>query len=134
MPVNLILAVLLASAPCQTYGVDGTIGACGVNLVIKPSREINAWAKGQTITITTAAIERLSDDELALLLGHEVGHVLNGPDERKADCFGASLAVKSGFTLIRPFYFKWSFGYDRADTRWARMQRCATPLSRRSVQ
>ena len=40
-----------------------------------PDRAINAWADGKRVVITTAIVDQCrTDDELAVVIGHEISH------------------------------------------------------------
>lgn len=97
--------------------------ACGYEVQLDPSEELNARANGARLFITTALAEFAgADDELAVFLGHELAHhVLGhrswhqaeahgrtnqaasaiseaaGGDEREADRVGLYLAARAGF-------------------------------------
>lgn len=80
-------------------------------LVVDESDEINAYTDGKTVTITTAMLEFLqTDDEMAIILGHEIGHVMLGHllnwdipvisptiNESNADRYGVYLALRAGY-------------------------------------
>jgi hypothetical protein len=126
------LDLALASGPIRiTYrraGADqaGTVAprrACGYEVQLDPSEELNARANGTRLFITTALAEfAATDDELAVFLGHELAHhVLGhrswheagahgrtsqaapavsetaGGAEREADRVGLYLAARAGF-------------------------------------
>lgn len=47
-------------------------------LHILDTSTINAWTDGEDVTITTGILRTMSSvDEIALVLGHELGHVIN---------------------------------------------------------
>ena len=49
--------------------------ACGYNLIASRKDEINAWADGSNVTVTSAMLRFLVDnDELAAVLAHEIAH------------------------------------------------------------
>ena len=107
--------------------------ACGYDVQLDPSDELNARADGKRLFITTAmAGFTATDDELALVLGHELAHhVLGhrgwheaeargrqtqtvpalggtpGGAERQADRVGLYLAARAGFdTSIAPAFWR----------------------------
>ena len=107
--------------------------ACGYDVQLDPSDELNARADGKRLYITTAmAGFTATDDELALVLGHELAHhVLGhrgwhqaetrgrqtqtvpalagtaGGAERQADRAGLYLAARAGFdTSIAPAFWR----------------------------
>jgi membrane-associated protease RseP (regulator of RpoE activity) len=107
--------------------------ACGYDVQLDPSDELNARADGKRLFITTAmAGFAATDDELALVLGHELAHHvlghrdwheaeargrqtqtvpalggLAGGSERQADRVGLYLAARAGFdTAIAPGFWR----------------------------
>jgi membrane-associated protease RseP (regulator of RpoE activity) len=107
--------------------------ACGYDVQLDPSDELNARADGKRLFITTAmAGFAATDDELALVLGHELAHhvlghqdwheaetrgrqtqtvpaLSDGPggSERQADRVGLYLAARAGFdTTIAPAFWR----------------------------
>ena len=119
-------------------GVDRPVSvtpqrACGYDIQLDPSDELNARADGKRLFITTAmAGFAATDDELALVLGHELAHhVLGhrdwheaetrgrrtqtvpaladtpGGSERQADRVGLYLAARAGFdTAMAPAFWR----------------------------
>lgn len=106
---------------------------CGYDVQLDPSDELNARADGERLFITTAmAGFAATDDELAIVLGHELAHhVLGhrnwheaealgrqtqtvpalggaaGGHERQADRVGLFLAARAGFdTAIAPDFWR----------------------------
>lgn len=65
--------------------VENLTMACGMNMPqinIVDDPQLNAFASGidektYTVTVTTGLIERLNDDELAGVIGHELTHIRN---------------------------------------------------------
>lgn len=91
---------------------------CRSRMRLRPSSAINAYANGRNITVTTGMLEFTdSDDELALILGHELAHntmghirkvignfILSGfatrytrPFELESDYVGLYYMVRAGF-------------------------------------
>lgn len=79
-------------------------------LTILDSPVINAWTDGINITITTGILKVFqNDDELALVLAHEMGHYMNHDPQRgygditsndteaHADKMGAYIMMRAGF-------------------------------------
>jgi beta-barrel assembly-enhancing protease len=126
------LDLAMASGPIRiTYRRDGVEHAatvtprraCGYEVQLDPSEELNARANGKRLFVTTALAEfAATDDELAVFLGHELAHhVLGhrawhepgtrgrmsqaaaaidqtaGGAERQADRVGLYLAARAGF-------------------------------------
>jgi membrane-associated protease RseP (regulator of RpoE activity) len=107
--------------------------ACGYDVQLDPSDELNARADGKRLFITTAmAGFTATDDELALVLGHELAHHVlghrgwheaetrgrqtqtvpalsgtTGGPERQADRVGLYLAARAGFdSSIGPTFWR----------------------------
>ncbi len=75
--------------------------ACDYNLRLEQSTAINAYADGRNITITTGMMDfTKSDDELALIIGHELGHNTMGHIPKSIGNFILSLG---GTRYTRPF-------------------------------
>ena len=91
---------------------------CASRVRLRPSSAINAYADGRHITFTTGMLDFVeSDDELALIVGHELAHntmghirkavgnfILSGfatrytrPFESEADYVGLYYMVRAGF-------------------------------------
>lgn len=77
-------------------------------LTVLDSDIINAWTDGKTITITTGMLKIFhNQDELAMVLGHELAHFMardpfhndmKGPNmEANADKLGAYMMMRAGF-------------------------------------
>jgi hypothetical protein len=75
-----------ASARREAHAADGTAASdrrvsvsadtvCGYNLMASRKDEVNAWADGSNVTVTSAMLRFVVDnDELAAVLGHEIAH------------------------------------------------------------
>lgn len=84
-----------------------------IQLVILNTNEINAFSLYKTIVITKGMLNLLgqNEDELALLLGHEIAHInlahawpsiLSSRDrEAQADKLGAFYTLKSGYNVCK---------------------------------
>lgn len=46
-------------------------------LKIVQSREVNAWTDGKDVFVTTSLVDKLPNDELAAVIGHELGHIVH---------------------------------------------------------
>ena len=98
----------------------GAPESCGYNVRLKFSGAVNAYATGKTIIVTTSMMEFVkSDEELALIVGHELAHntmahvrksiqnaILSGlayrtirPFESEADYLGVYFAARAGFDM-----------------------------------
>lgn len=77
---------------------DVTLGSepgCPARVRLARSRQVNAFDTGDYVVMTTAMLDFLqSDDELAVVLGHELGHaILDHPPMRTEDGLLASLGI-----------------------------------------
>jgi Zn-dependent protease with chaperone function len=96
--------------------------ACGYGVSVANSDTINAFANGRAVLVTRGLVDYLqSDDELALVIGHEIAHNLRGhlaqvraarqagvldtgytqAFEREADYVGLYLVARAGFDYRR---------------------------------
>lgn len=80
-------------------------------LVVVDDDKPNAWTDGTTVTITKGMLKFLqTDDEIATILGHEIGHVMLGHilnwgdpvisptiNESNADRYGIYLTMRAGY-------------------------------------
>ena len=94
--------------------------ACAFPVVLKMSGTVNAYANGKSIIVTTAMMDfTKTDDELALVIGHELAHntmqhvrkavwnmVISGfatrttrPFESEADYVGLYYMARAGYNL-----------------------------------
>ncbi len=80
------------------------------DLVILKSGIVNAWTDGEHITITTGLVSKMTNEnELAMVLGHELAHALNHDMERvtldsrdieaHADKLGAFIMMRAGYNV-----------------------------------
>ena len=75
--------------------------ACNYNLQLSGSSAINAYADGRNITVTSGMMDFVkSDDELALIIGHELAHNTMGHIRKSIGNFIISLG---GTRYTRPF-------------------------------
>lgn len=92
---------------CTAHHPDGSVTACTPRFSIRHSGQVNAWSHGGQIQFSSAALQRLSNDQFALLAGHEIAHYYLGhshssiANELEADALGALLACRAGFHLGR---------------------------------
>lgn len=89
-------------------------------LHILETSTINAWTDGEDVTITTGILRTMSSvDEIALVLGHELGHVINydvlhnemedalkvqlnqSYKEASADKVGGFLMMRAGYDICK---------------------------------
>jgi hypothetical protein len=83
-----------------TLNVQPTL-ACNYNLRLSPSSAVNAFADGRNITVTSGMMEFVkSDDELALIIGHELAHNTMGHIRKSIGNYILSLG---GTRYTRPF-------------------------------
>ncbi len=99
-----------AVAPlCRGYDID-----CRPAVGFENGRGLNAHARAGRITVSRALVDLASDDQLALVIGHELAHLLLGhagggesaislgggsvrDEERQADHVGLYLVARAGF-------------------------------------
>ena len=132
-------ALLELAPPVRRGGGERTVvvtprRACGYEVQLDPSDELNARADGRRLFISTAlAGFTQNDDELALILGHELAHHVlghrhwddvggvgrtanetgmvtggRGGQESQADRVGLYLAARAGFdtSVAAPFWIR----------------------------
>ena len=115
----------------------GSIPACLGRVRLARSTQVNAFATGRTVVMTSAMLALLdNDDELAVVLGHEMAHnifhhramrseegILRGlglkpsavwKREEAADRFGLRLMAAAGYDLdsVIPFWRRYLGKYD----------------------
>lgn len=80
----------------------------GVRLVYIPRNYSNAEYFNRTVEISRGLLNEVrNEDEIALVLGHELGHYINGPRgsyhkrEYDADRTGARLARRAGYNVCK---------------------------------
>lgn len=105
------------------------IPTCSARLVMKTAKSIEAYGDGKNVGVSTSLAQFAeTDDELALVIGHEIAHIINrdgkatGIDDRRAkedraDLLGAGLLRCAGYDVERSTRFL--SRYNRRD--WLRM-------------
>lgn len=113
---------------------------CSARFVIKTGKGITAFSDSVNVAVSSELIAfAQNDDELALIAGHELGHVVHRDGEARslserrrmedrADLMGARLATCAGYSPSAGIEF-W-LRRDRKD--WLRMFRDPTHRSRKS--
>ena len=92
---------------CRVYHPDGREGPCLPTFSVTGSNAVNGRRLAGHITFTQGAVTRLTDDEFALLAGHEIAHWYLGHTstdreaELAADRLGAELACQAGYDPAR---------------------------------
>lgn len=98
---------------------------CAARFFLKTDQGIEAYSDGTNIGVTSGIIHFTgNDDELALVMGHELAHVIADKGEPaslfghrrmedKADLLGAALAHCAGYDIIRSLAF-WN-RFDKLD-------------------
>ncbi len=92
---------------CRMYHADGSEGPCLPIFTVTRGKAVNSRSLAGQIAFTHGATTRLSDDEFALLAGHEIAHWYLGhrgsslEAELAADRLGALLACRAGYDLTR---------------------------------
>lgn len=90
---------------------------CGARFILKTGDAIEAYSDGDNVAISTAAVRfAANNDELALVTGHELAHVIEDKGlpaglfgrrrmEDRADLLGARLAHCAGYDVKRSLAF-----------------------------
>lgn len=117
--------------------VEPEVG-CGARVVIKTQLGITAFSDGTNIAVSSKLIEfAKNDDEFALIIAHELGHVINqdgdasGLQQRRAmedraDAVGVALVKCAGYDVEKALQF-----WVRRDAQdWLRLLRSPTHRSR----
>ncbi len=93
------------------------VRVCSARFILHTDKSVEAYSDGENIALTTGIMRFAeSDDEIALIAGHELAHVISGEGksfglfgqrriEDKADMLGARLARCAGYDLPRAFDF-----------------------------
>lgn len=90
---------------CRAYLPDGSEAPCLPRVTLRRGHAVDGWSAGGEIILTEGAVRRLSEDELALLAGHEIAHWYLGhtastrENELAADRLGAELACRAGYDV-----------------------------------
>lgn len=76
------------------------VAGCAYEAQLVPSEDLNAWADGRRLFLTTAFVRyATSDDQLAVVMGHELGHNVMRHRARIAE--GATGAVLGNAGVMR---------------------------------
>jgi Peptidase family M48/PDZ domain len=68
--------------------IEGQAG-CGGTVILSTSSDLNAWADGNRVMVTTAMIRQAAnDDELAFVVAHEMAHNILGHANNPNDSMG----------------------------------------------
>jgi hypothetical protein len=118
------------TAPMPTLTSNDSVGASRINTTIPPdtvcdyglvalkSSELNAFADGKNVYVTSAMLRfAASDDELAIVLGHEIAHnAMRHMDAKKRNAGLGALfgAVLDGLAASQGVYTGGSFSQDFA--------------------
>lgn len=106
------------------------------SLEFSSSSEINAYQSGYTITLNQGILNATNKNELALVIGHELGHFMlhhlrsNHSNEYAADAAGAYYASKAGYSMCKGKELFKKFKKGGSDThpdpvnRYKRIGRC----------
>ena len=122
------------------------VAGCAYEAQLTPSEDVSAWADGRQVVITTAFVRyAATDDQLAVILGHELGHNVmkhrariagGGPAgallgnagtmrgglltvEREADYVGLYLMARAGYDYAGARDFWRQYGADFGQSRYA---------------
>lgn len=91
---------------CRMYHADGSEGPCLPIFTVTRGKAVNSRSLAGQIAFTHGATTRLSDDEFALLAGHEIAHWYLGhrgsslEAELAADRLGALLACRAAVLAV----------------------------------
>jgi hypothetical protein len=85
------------------------VAICASRTMLDSGRSLAAYSDSRDLAVTSALIEfTANDDELALIVGHELAHVVlprapgaQQQQESEADLFGARLAHCAGYDIAR---------------------------------
>lgn len=115
------------------------VRACAARVVIKTGLGITAFSDGTNIAVSGKLVGfALDDDELALIVGHELGHIINNDGdasslhqrrnmEDRADARGVQLVKCAGYDVEKSLQF-----WLRRDAQdWFRLLRDPTHRSRK---
>ncbi|MCF6220375.1 MAG: M48 family metallopeptidase [Robiginitomaculum sp.] len=114
--------------------------ACDYAVVLRMSGAVNAYANGRAVIVTTAMMDfAVSDDELALIVGHELAHntmrhvpkavwntIISGlatrttrPFESEADYVGLYYMARAGYNLdgVEDFWRRLGVQYPKSIVR-----------------
>jgi hypothetical protein len=104
---------------------------CGTHFLLKPGSTSIAWSDGYTVAIGGKLMNSVeTEDELALIAGHELAHVIYGDEnasslkerrrmEDRADLLGADLARCAGYDVPTGLAF-WRRFNAQDGLRWLR--------------
>ena len=115
----LLSIVLFMSSYCLFAALNADVHTIFKKMDVKPNTDIsvvespvvNAYTyfllTGYSIEINTGLIRAMNIDELAFVVGHEIGHTYVGESEDMADIVGARLMKKAGYNICQGrFFFK----------------------------
>lgn len=103
---RIIESLRFSSLPfCELVKVDGARAPCFGRVLIRDSSSYNAWANQGNIVISSNLIASSSDDEIAYVIAHEIGHSIfrhsssNIHNELTADYWAGRLMIRGGFDI-----------------------------------
>jgi putative metalloprotease len=80
-----------------------------LNYKVYLADEINAFAMADgTVRVYSGLMDRLTDEELLFVIGHEVGHVVMGHSKRAAQVAYSASAARKGATAIGGTVGEWA--------------------------
>ena len=116
---------------------------CAGRAILKTETTLDAYGDQSNLAVTTGMIAfTQNDDELALIVGHELAHLIvrdppDGPPsalrkrERQADILGAALAHCAGYDVLKGAAF-WPRYRDQDASRWSRLPTHDSPALRQA--
>ena len=119
LPANVPIVIKLRRGKMLLRKAIVPVTLCATRTVLKTDREVDAYGDSNGIAVTSALIDFTeNDDELALVIGHELAHIIlnDTPSsqfaqsqsiESAADILGATIGHCAGYDMKRAAAF-WS--------------------------
>jgi Zn-dependent protease with chaperone function len=109
LPPGLPATLILQRGKASLRKKIAPVAVCASRTMLDSGRSLAAYSDSRDLAVTSALIEfTANDDELALIVGHELAHVLlprapgaQQQQESEADVFGARLAHCAGYDVAR---------------------------------
>ncbi len=109
LPPGLPATLILQRGKASLRKKIAPVAVCGSRTILDSGRSLAAYSDSRNLAVTSALIEfTANDDELALIVGHELAHVVlprapgaQQQQESEADLFGARLAHCAGYDVAR---------------------------------
>ena len=126
-----LLGLSMSGASHATTKADATriynklVALSGVGrplLVFSSDQNINAYSSSDSVIVTQGMLNITNNAELALVIGHELGHIAHGDPyssksaEYAADKYGAQLISKAGYNVCYAARLFIKLGYPEGKT------------------